>query len=299
MQVRNVPLLALLLFSCTNKPEKNTVTSVAPTKFCMEQDCLDLEDSGYECFENKKSDYCPKFTATFEKLLNPYLCDGKINPHLNINNCGNRPGATYVDLHFKRLSQLDDPKAIALYSSEKFRKVLDGNIAEEHYSNSLKQEMILNPKLLPKGYKAECIEYERKLNSKPVIADIMKYKKAEFDLYQINDYQVSLGQFGLHVASNNQKCHTKIEGEVRSESLQKFKQFDVVKIQSYGFEKMIETIVDLKTCKILWVAELLHESLEMNSAPQNIAVKKSGPSQGAFKTCDSCWNKSTRECKSY
>lgn len=288
--------LALILLSCTKAPEQKQTATTSPMsqEFCMEKDCNQLEESGYDCFENKKAQACQEFIDTFEKLVAPYNCNGKIDPNLNINNCGQRKGATYVDVHFKRLSELDDPKAIALYASERFRKVLDGNAAEEHREKSLKQEMILNPKLLPKGYKAECIEYERSLQSTPVIKDFKQYKKSEFSEYQINDYKISLGQFGISITQNNKECHTKIEGEVRDAEMEKFKQFDIVKIASYGFEKRIETIVDLKTCKVLWKAEMYYESLEMNSAPEKILVKES-----SFTACDSCWNKNTRECKRY
>lgn len=291
-------LMMMTPLSCTKTPEKE-VSASKSSGFCMEQDCVALEESGYDCFENKKSESCQKFIETFEKLISPYSCDGKINPTLNINNCGQRPGAAYVDLHFKRLSELDDPKAMALYASEKFRTVLDGNAAEEHYSQSLKQEMILNPKLLPKNYKVECIEYERKLNHKAAIEDFKTYKKAEFTKYQIGDYNVSLGQFGLYASHRNKECHTEIPGEIRDQEMQKFKHFNVVKIPSYGFEKMFETIVDLDTCAILWQAELLHESLEMNSAPQGIDVKKVNLSKSNFQTCGHCWDKKTRECKKY
>jgi hypothetical protein len=81
--------------------------------------------------------------------------------------------------------------------------------------------------------------------------------------------------------------------------MEKFKHFDIVKIHSYGFEKKYETIIDLSTCKVLWQSEVIFESLEMNSAPQGILVKRVDLTHPKFKVCASCWNKNSRECKKY
>jgi hypothetical protein len=289
-------LIILVLTSCFNK--ENSIQK-SPPKFCMEEDCKTLEEASFNCSETKKDEDCQKFVKIFNKLVEPYNCDGKIEKHLNINSCGQRPGAAYVDIHFDRLSELELKEAVELYASQKFRDVLDGHIAEEHSYPSKKAEMILKPELMPAGYKLECIDYEKKLDFKNVKKKWDKIEDAEFTEYQIGEYNIWLGGNGINISKGTKTCFKEIPHEIRSEELRKFKLHNVVSVLSYGSELEFETLIDMDTCQILWQSENSYESLEMNSAPQEINVKINNITNSNFKACNECWNNKTRECKKF
>lgn len=83
-----------------------------------------------QCSATKSSDACPRFIDLFEELIPAHNCrrsfDSKPVPAIWL--AGNGQLEQYV----AHLSKMKSKNAVALFSSSKFRAILDGSLAEEY-----------------------------------------------------------------------------------------------------------------------------------------------------------------------
>jgi hypothetical protein len=112
--------------------------------YCADhQYCKDLREYEEKCRKKGKKSDCRKFTDNFDRLAVRNNCKREFDedPVPSIWICDEDREETSDPKLFERsantLSKSKFPFSIKLYGSDKFREILDGEVAEQHYQKSL------------------------------------------------------------------------------------------------------------------------------------------------------------------
>jgi hypothetical protein len=262
------------------------LSSISQADTCSRSPLCDtLNDESFECEEKLEEPICNQFVETFKKTLEPQTCKSEKKTILGF--CNLKSGNPYIDLHYDRLAKLPFKSALELFTSEKLRASMDGEVGETWRKRSLEDQKRLGKTLLPGKIISECREFEE-LKFKEVKVKELIYSEAK-----VGDFTVWSGDVPAKIINTktSKSCVVKL---LVSEETRKVKGEDLLYYKTYDGGRNLETIVDMKTCQKLWEAESY--AAETHSGQTRSKVLLDKMKEGPWKKCGPCWNSDREAC---
>ncbi len=255
--------------------------------------CENLDDESFACSESWDEKLCDQFMATFAKLLEPTPCQKDSKETVSgFQTCLNRKGSAATSLHFDRVARLPFQSALKLFTSEKFRSIMDGAVAETYRKKSLQDEKKLGKSLKASPIIPECRIFEP-VTFKAVKKNIVEKGKitaANYDYNEatIGDYVVWDGDVPKKII--NTKTHREcVLDRHFIQNVTKVPGHPIIRVQSYvETGRNWDSLIELHQCKKIF------EMTSEEEVAQKIVVDK--VKQSSWKICAPCWNKDYEGC---
>lgn len=249
--------------------------------------CDELNDLSFDCGETYKQETCEKFVETFEKALAPQVCDEpKTKSRRILEFCVHKAGNPFISIYYDRLAELPFGKGIKLYSSQKLRDSMDGQVAEAHLERSKEDEKEFGKTLLAGFVLSQCRDIEE-LKFSPA-----KLKDYSYEEAKVGDFSIWGGDVPKRIVNLKTKhvCEVKV-GIITNVS--KFVGQDLLLYETYNGSENKKSIVGMKDCSILWESQSYAAE---TSTGETRPVVKINRLKDSWKTCAPCWDQKHAAC---
>jgi hypothetical protein len=261
--------------------------------------CENLDADSFACSERWDEKVCDQFIQTFEKLLTPVAClKGQKETVLGYYSCLGRKGSADVALHFDRVARLPFQSALKLFTSPRFRSIMDGHVAETYRKKSLQDEKRLGKDLKPTSIIPECRIFET-VDFKAVKKDLIEKGKvtaAQYDYREavIGDYVIWDGDVPKKIV-NSKTQHECLLDRHFIQDVTKVPGQNIVRIQSYVENGVNwDSLIELHQCKKIF--EMTWGDMENHEGEVSHQMVVDGVKKSAWKKCAPCWNKDYEGC---
>lgn len=243
--------------------------------------CDQLEDTSWECHGELNKKKCLDFVIVFDQLLGSVVCKESKTPVTALHLCGQKKGSAALHLHYDRIAQLPSLEAIKVFTSQRFRNTLDGDLAEQYMARSKRQEPLV-------GKELKSIEVDFKCRA----VDSLEFKNKKVSA---SEYEVYVKDESARIRNikTKKECTPDVWllDDESNDVVKKINGKDLFLFNTYSGGDHKTTLVDANSCKTVWDKE------EKFSKPVVNTVNK--VSSSSWKECAACWNEYYQGCLRY